>query len=74
MKTLEAHEQSLSKIFSDDYVFFIPGYQRPYSWTTEQASSPQLSSIKTPLKSWALINRSASSRARVAVKLLIRLV
>ncbi|WP_082504831.1 MULTISPECIES: DUF262 domain-containing protein [unclassified Methylophilus] len=36
-KTLVAHEQSLSKIFSDDYVFQIPGYQRPYSWTTEQA-------------------------------------
>lgn len=36
-KTLVAHEQSLSKIFSDDYVFQIPGYQRPYAWTTEQA-------------------------------------
>lgn len=36
-KTLSAHEQSLSKIFSDDYVFHIPGYQRPYAWTTEQA-------------------------------------
>lgn len=36
-KTLVAHEQSLSKIFSDDYVFRIPGYQRPYAWTTEQA-------------------------------------
>lgn len=36
-KTLVAHEQSLAKIFSDDYVFRIPGYQRPYSWTTEQA-------------------------------------
>jgi hypothetical protein len=36
-KTLTAHEQSLAKIFSDDYVFRIPGYQRPYAWTTEQA-------------------------------------
>ena len=37
MKTLTAHEQPVSKIFSNDYVFQIPGYQRPYSWTTEQA-------------------------------------
>ena len=36
-KTLTAQEQSLSKIFSDDYVFHIPGYQRPYAWTTEPA-------------------------------------
>lgn len=36
-KTLTAQEQSLSKIFSDDYLFRIPGYQRPYAWTTEQA-------------------------------------
>lgn len=36
-KTLVAHEQSTAKIFSDDYVFHIPGYQRPYAWTTEQA-------------------------------------
>lgn len=36
-KTLVAHEQSITKIFSDDYVFRIPGYQRPYAWTTEQA-------------------------------------
>lgn len=36
-KTLVAHEQPVAKIFSDDYVFHIPGYQRPYAWTTEQA-------------------------------------
>lgn len=36
-KTLTAHEQQVAKIFSDDYVFRIPGYQRPYAWTTEEA-------------------------------------
>jgi len=36
-KTLSAHEQPVARIFSDDYVFRIPGYQRPYAWTTDQA-------------------------------------
>jgi hypothetical protein len=36
-KTLVAHEQPIAKIFSDDYVFRIPGYQRPYAWTTVQS-------------------------------------
>jgi uncharacterized protein with ParB-like and HNH nuclease domain len=34
---LVAHEQSISRIFSNDYVFRVPSYQRPYAWTTEQA-------------------------------------
>jgi hypothetical protein len=34
---LAAHEQAISRVFSNDYVFKIPAYQRPYAWTTEQA-------------------------------------
>ena len=33
---LTAVEQNLVKVFSDDYFFEIPFYQRPYAWTTEQ--------------------------------------
>lgn len=32
-QTLVAHEQPIQKVFSDDYVFRIPDYQRPYAWT-----------------------------------------
>jgi Protein of unknown function DUF262/Protein of unknown function (DUF1524)/Domain of unknown function (DUF4357) len=35
--TLTAKEQSLGQIFSDEYVFTIPSYQRPYSWGEDQA-------------------------------------
>lgn len=37
-QTITAQEQELNKIFSDDYLFEIPEYQRPYAWTTEQAA------------------------------------
>ena len=34
--TIKAEEKQLGKIFSDDYLFEVPDYQRPYAWTTEQ--------------------------------------
>lgn len=35
--TIKAEENQLGRIFSDDYLFEIPDYQRPYAWTTEQS-------------------------------------
>lgn len=34
---IEGREYDISKIFSNDFVFSIPRYQRPYAWTTEHA-------------------------------------
>ena len=34
--TFEANDVVLSKLFNDDYVFTMPVYQRPYSWTTDE--------------------------------------
>lgn len=77
--TLTAKEQSLAKIFSDDYVFTIPGYQRPYAWGEEQAEellgdlvsalgdAPVLLSDAAPyfLGSIVLIKTEASPEATV---------
>lgn len=35
--TISGAEYRLMKIFSDEFVFTIPLYQRPYAWTTEQS-------------------------------------
>lgn len=34
---LTAHEHPLYKVFSSDFDFSVPDYQRPYRWGTEQA-------------------------------------
>ena len=35
-ETIKASEQNVVRIFSNDYLFEIPVFQRPYAWTTEQ--------------------------------------
>ena len=36
-KKINGQECALSKIFSSEFEFHIPTYQRPYAWTTDQA-------------------------------------
>lgn len=35
-ETIKASEQNIDRVFSNDYLFEIPVYQRPYAWDTEQ--------------------------------------
>jgi hypothetical protein len=37
MRRIEAHEVPLHEVFSSDFSFRIPDYQRPYAWEREQA-------------------------------------
>lgn len=32
-------EYPISKIFSSDFDYYIPAYQRPYSWTEEETGT-----------------------------------
>ncbi|HEV7757565.1 MAG TPA: DUF262 domain-containing protein, partial [Acidimicrobiales bacterium] len=34
---ISAEEATVGKVFSDEYQFTVPPYQRSYTWTTEQA-------------------------------------
>ena len=35
---IEGKEHPVGKVFCDDFAFAVPFYQRPYAWTTEEAS------------------------------------
>ena len=35
---ISGKEYALGKIFSSDFEYVIPNYQRPYAWTEDQAS------------------------------------
>ena len=37
-KKISGAEYPLAKIFSSDFEYVIPSYQRPYAWTVDQAS------------------------------------
>lgn len=37
-KKISGAEYALAKIFSSDFEYVIPSYQRPYAWTVDQAS------------------------------------
>ena len=37
-KKISGAEYPLSKIFSSEFEYVIPSYQRPYAWTVDQAS------------------------------------
>ena len=73
---IEAHERAIKRVFSDDYAFEIPAYQRPYAWEIEQAQellNDLLDAMDDPntsggvyfLGSIVLIKTPASPQAKV---------
>jgi uncharacterized protein with ParB-like and HNH nuclease domain len=37
--SIDTQQCEIKKIFSDEFVFTIPRYQRPYAWTTEETGA-----------------------------------
>lgn len=78
MAGITGHEYPISKIFSEEFDFAIPTYQRPYAWTTEESGellddiqsfmrqqSTQGSEDPYFLGSIVLIKKEGSSKAEV---------
>lgn len=76
LSPIEAHERVIKRVFSDDYAFEIPAYQRPYAWETDQArellndlldamDNPNTSGGVYFLGSIVLIKTPASPQAKV---------
>lgn len=38
-QNLYAHEKTIKDVFSNEYAFSIPDYQRPYAWTIDEAQT-----------------------------------
>lgn len=39
LEPIKAGQERLARVFSDEFAFAVPTYQRPYAWETEQASA-----------------------------------
>ena len=76
LQRIEASEKQIVAVFSDDYSFTIPPYQRPYAWELEQATElleDLLDAIRTNsesdrlyfLGSIVLVKTPGKSEARV---------
>ena len=39
LEPIKAGQERLSRVFSDEFAFAIPTYQRPYAWEREQAEA-----------------------------------
>jgi uncharacterized protein with ParB-like and HNH nuclease domain len=78
LEPIKAGQERLSRVFSDEFAFAIPTYQRPYAWEKEQAEAlldDVLGSLEEALKnedpityflgSIVLIKRPGAPEAKV---------
>lgn len=53
-KKISGAEYPLSKIFSSDFGYVIPPYQRPYAWTPQFIDDRQKKLIQVMIDNWEL--------------------